>query len=66
MRRYRLNAGDIVRLRKQRGKHTPATKSTVLRRMEDVRGGIVIDKPITGFRYWNEADLVRVKKAGAA
>lgn len=60
-----MKAGDRVRLRKgitgvvtKPGR--PAT-AIVARLLDDVKGGVCLDRPLAGLRYWNVADLLRVK-----
>ena len=48
---YVIRKGTPVRLR---GKTTTAK---VVRRMRDIKGGVVLDRELSGFRCWNVLDL---------
>lgn len=42
----------------------PGSRSprVVVRLLSDVPGGVVLDKPVDGFRYWNVDELVRWRR----
>jgi hypothetical protein len=50
-----IRVGTIVRLKDSRFK----TKARVERKLSDVKGGVVLDKYINGFRCWNIKHLKR-------
>lgn len=64
-----LMKGDTVRLssRVKRGDIPEGREDNFYAKvsgyLDDVEGGIIVDRDLNGMRYWNEADLVRVKKA---
>ena len=50
-----IRVGDTVRLRGYK------RAATVVATLSGIRGGVVLDKPLRGFRYWNVKDLEKVK-----
>jgi hypothetical protein len=53
-----IEIGDVVRLRKH------FTRATVTATLDHagVPGGLVLDKALGGFRYWNSADVSIVRR----
>jgi hypothetical protein len=55
-----IQAGTMVRLKKAVADGDTA-KAKVLALLTDIEGGLFLDKPLNGFRYWNIKDVVRVR-----
>jgi len=54
--KQRLRIGSHVRLIR-----TPkAGTAKIVKRLSDIRGGVVLDSKLDGFRCWNIQDLERV------
>lgn len=57
-----MKVGTPVRLKKAvspKGKRETATITT---KLESIEGGVVLDKPLDGFRYWNVNDLEKIEE----
>ena len=50
-----IQVGDIVRLKGYK------RTATVAATLSGIRGGLKLDKPLRGFRYWNVKDLEKVQ-----
>lgn len=65
----RLAVGDLVQYRGSSAvasKACPAdvenhSKARVAVLCEDIPGGVFLDRPLHGFRYWNAVDIRKVK-----
>lgn len=52
-----IQPGDLVRLRKQRGR-----AAIVKGAYSDIEGGVFLDRPLSGFKSWNVCDLQLVRR----
>lgn len=59
-----IHPGDTVRLRKMHSRRK--TRAVVECALSGNYGGVKLDRPLDGFRYWNVADLAFVKRAKEA
>lgn len=48
-----IRRGSVVRLKGRK------KTAKVVELLADVKGGVVLDRPLGGFRCWNKLDLVR-------
>ena len=48
-----IRKGTTVRLKRGSG------VARAVERLSDIKGGVLLDRPLRGFRYWNVADLKR-------
>lgn len=60
-----MKIGDLVRLKpsvsKARGDQPVITQARIIGRYSDIKGGVILDAPIQGYRSWNVADLIVVR-----
>lgn len=51
-----IRRGSVVRLKGRK------KTAKVVELLADVKGGVVLDRPLGGFRCWNKNDLVKVER----
>jgi hypothetical protein len=60
-----IRIGTTVRLKPRLRKRLLAKKSETAKvkaRLDDIEGGLRLDRPLDGFTFWNVKDLERVSK----
>lgn len=51
-----MKIGDTVRLRNRK------RRAQIVEVLPDIKGGVKLDRPLDGFRYWNKNDLVKIDR----
>jgi hypothetical protein len=64
-----FKVGDVVKLKPKTVKLAPKDvrnhrKATILAFLPDIQGGVVLDRHMGGFRYWNVEDLLPAASLG--
>lgn len=54
-----IRRGSVVRLKGRK------KTAKVVELLADVKGGVVLDRPLGGFRCWNKNDLVKIDRREA-
>lgn len=55
-----IRRGSVVRLKGRK------KTAKVVELLADVKGGVVLDRPLGGFRCWNKLDLARASDSASA